>query len=110
MDVSGDSPRPKITYFNSGEDHGVSGSAENAAETRLVKTAGRANVKRQHLGKLQHNKTIVVEAGALQTVVCGSTNFSWRGFYVQNNNALVLQGATAVSAFRNAFDGRIGRG
>ena len=85
-------------------DHGASGSAENAAEARLVVSAGRANVKRQHLGKLQHNKTIVVEAGALQKVVCGSTNFSWRGFYVQNNNALVLQGATAVSAFRTAFD------
>ena len=85
-------------------DHGAPGSAENAAEKRLVVSAGRANVKRQHLGKLQHNKTIVVEAGALQKVVCGSTNFSWRGFYVQNNNALVLQGATPVTVFRSAFD------
>jgi hypothetical protein len=36
--------------------------------------------------------------------VCGSTNFSWRGLYVQNNNALVLQGATAVAAYQAAFE------
>ena len=41
---------------------------------------------------LQHNKTIVVDGPKVQTVVCGSTNDSWRGFFVQNNNALVLQG------------------
>lgn len=42
---------------------------------RLRVTTGAANVKRQHLGKLQHNKTIVVN-GKVQTAVCGSTNFS----------------------------------
>ncbi len=85
-------------------DHGAPGSAENEAEKRLVTSAGRGNVKRQHLGKLQHNKTIAVQAGPVQKVVCGSTNFSWRGFYVQSNNALVLQGASAVAPFRAAFD------
>jgi len=34
----------------------------------------------------------------------GSTNFSWRGFYVQANNAVVLRGSTAVKAFRAAFE------
>jgi phosphatidylserine/phosphatidylglycerophosphate/cardiolipin synthase-like enzyme len=53
---------------------------------------------------LQHNKVIIVNGPAGQTVVCGSTNFSWRGFYVQNNNALVLQGDTAVAAYQAAFD------
>ena len=66
---------------------------------------GDDNVKRQHMGNLQHNKTIVVDGPKVQDRrLCGSTNFSWRGFYVQNNNALVLRGATAVAAFHAAFD------
>ena len=44
------------------------------------------------------------DAPDLQKVVCGSTNFSWRGFYVQNNNAVVLTGTTAVTLFEAAFD------
>jgi len=34
----------------------------------------------------------------------GSTNLSWRGLYVQNNNAVLLQGAKAVQVFNDAFD------
>src|SRR6185436_19784711 len=49
-------------------------------------------------------RVIVVDGPTGRTVVCGSTNFSWRGLYVQNNNALVLQGATAVAAYRAAFE------
>ena len=52
-----------------------------------VASAGAANVKRQHMGNLQHNKTIVVDGPKVKTAVCGSTNFSWRGFFVQSNNA-----------------------
>jgi len=37
-------------------------------------------------------------------VVCGSTNFSWRGFFVQSNNAMILKGATAVKPFFDAFE------
>jgi phosphatidylserine/phosphatidylglycerophosphate/cardiolipin synthase-like enzyme len=39
-----------------------------------------------------------------QLAVCGSTNFSWRAFFVQNNNAVVVQGKTAVQLFLTAFD------
>jgi len=95
-------PRLKVIIDNSA-DHGATGSAENEAEKRLVKSAGRANVQRQHMGSLQHNKFIAVD-GKVQLAVCGSTNFSWRAFYVQNNNALVLQGKTVVKAFFDAFD------
>ncbi|MEO5678893.1 MAG: hypothetical protein ABIS47_04405 [Acidimicrobiales bacterium] len=35
----------------------------------------------------------------------GSTNFSWRGFYVQSNNAVILTGAKAVRPFAEAFEG-----
>jgi phosphatidylserine/phosphatidylglycerophosphate/cardiolipin synthase-like enzyme len=83
--------------------HGAKGSAENAAERRLRASAGKDHVKRQHLGGLQHNKTIVVD-GATKRVLCGSTNFSWRGLYVQNNNVVVLTGQTAVDRFTDAFD------
>ena len=53
---------------------------------------------------LQHNKTIVVDGPQVQKVVCGSTNFSWRGSLVQSNNAMILQGAGAVQPFRAAFE------
>src|SRR5438132_5090289 len=72
--------------------HGQKGSAETQSQTRVAASAGTANVKRQHMGQLQHNKTIVVDGPKAQGVVCGSTNFSWRGFFVQSNNAMVLQG------------------
>ncbi len=95
--------RLKIIIDDSGS-HGEQGSAENAAAKRLAATAGAANVKRQHMLSLQHNKTIVVDGPKLQRVVCGSTNFSWRAFYVQANNAMVLEGASAVKPFAAAFD------
>jgi phosphatidylserine/phosphatidylglycerophosphate/cardiolipin synthase-like enzyme len=84
--------------------HGKPNSGEAQAETRLKVSAGAANVKRQHMGQLQHNKTIVVDGSKVQAVVCGSTNFSWRGFFVQSNNAMVLRGKKAVKVFRDAFD------
>ena len=79
-------------------------TAESQAAARLVESAGEDNVKRQHMGQLQHNKTIVVDGPTVKKVVCGSTNFSWRGFYVQANNAVILQGAKPVEVFTAAFD------
>jgi hypothetical protein len=84
--------------------HGGAGTAETEAEGRLVASAGRANVLRQHMGSLQHNKTISVNGATVKKVVCGSTNLSWRGFFVQANNAFVLTGQTAVDLFFAAFD------
>lgn len=95
--------RLKVIIDDSGS-HGKPGSAENEAAKRLAKTAGKDNVKRQHMGDLQHNKTIVVDGDKTKTVVCGSTNFTWRGFYVQSNNAMVLHGEDAVKDFLAAFD------
>jgi len=95
-------PRLKIIVDDS-DSHGAVGSAETAAAARLAASAGAANVKRQHMGQLQHNKFIVV-GGTVTQAICGSTNFSWRGFFVQANNAVTLSGATAVAAFQGAFD------
>ncbi len=58
--------------------HGKPTSAETRAAKRLATSAGAENVKRQHLGKLQHNKTVVVNGPKVQAAVCGSTNHSWR--------------------------------
>jgi hypothetical protein len=52
--------------------HGGAGTAETEAEGRLVASAGRANVLRQHMGSLQHNKTIAVNGATMKKVVCGS--------------------------------------
>jgi hypothetical protein len=80
--------------------HGTAGSPESRAAKLLE------NVRRQHLGGLQHNKTIVVQSptAASNIVVCGSTNFTWRGIFVQNNNAVVLRGEQVAAMFRAAFD------
>jgi phosphatidylserine/phosphatidylglycerophosphate/cardiolipin synthase-like enzyme len=84
--------------------HGKPHSGETQAAKRLSTSAGRNNVKRQHMGKLQHNKTIVVDGPKVKSVVCGSTNFTWRGFFVQSNNAMILHGKSAVTPFLAAFD------
>lgn len=84
--------------------HGKPHSGETQAQERLTKSAGAQNVKRQHMGKLQHNKTIVVDGPKIQAAVCGSTNFTWRGFFVQSNNAVILRGKNAIKPFLAAFD------
>jgi phosphatidylserine/phosphatidylglycerophosphate/cardiolipin synthase-like enzyme len=86
------------------EDHIEDGSGENQSAERLISSAGMENVKRQHMRSLQHNKMIVVDSPRIQTIICGSTNFSWRGFFVQSNNAMILQGASAVKPFLMAFE------
>ena len=95
--------RLKVIIDNDGA-HAKPTSGEAQAASRLAKSAGKNNVKRQHMGKLQHNKTIVVDGPKVQAVVCGSTNFTWRGFFVQSNNAMVFRGKNAVKPFLAAFD------
>jgi phosphatidylserine/phosphatidylglycerophosphate/cardiolipin synthase-like enzyme len=86
------------------KEHGGKTSGETQSQKRLVKSAGKDNVKRQHMKSLQHNKMIIVDGPKTQKVVFGSTNLSWRGLYVQANNAFVAEGATAVKLARAAFD------
>lgn len=77
-------------------------SAESRAAATL--TAAGAEVTRQHMGNLQHNKMIVVDGPETKKVVLGSTNFSWRGFFVQSNNAVIVCGEEIVTQQRAAFD------
>jgi phosphatidylserine/phosphatidylglycerophosphate/cardiolipin synthase-like enzyme len=94
--------RLKVIIDDSGS-HKKKGANENETAKRLIKSAGRDNVKREHMGSLQHNKFIAV-AGKTKLAVCGSTNFSWRAFYVQSNNAIVFAGKPTVDLFFDAFD------
>ena len=73
------------------KEHGEHDSGETQTAKRLEKTAGKANVKRQHMKSLQHNKMLIFD-GKTKKVIFGSTNLSWRGLYVQANNALVAEG------------------
>lgn len=95
-----DSKSKDKTGMDTGHDRSDSPESTAAAE---LQAAG-AQVKRQHMGSLQHNKTVVVRGGQKPAVLCGSTNFSWRGLYVQANNAVVMRGATAAQVFADAFE------
>jgi hypothetical protein len=95
--------RLKMIIDDSG-DHKPSSSAESNAFDQLRALLTDANIKRQHMGKLQHNKIVVVDGPNTRAAVVGSTNHSWRGFYVQNNNAIVLRGKKPVKICMEAFD------
>jgi phosphatidylserine/phosphatidylglycerophosphate/cardiolipin synthase-like enzyme len=95
--------RLKIIIDDSGS-HKPLTSAESQAEAILAAPGIGAEVKRQHVGQLQHNKTIVVDGTTVQAAVGGSTNMSWRGFFVQSNNAVVVRGKDAIEPFATAFD------
>ena len=85
------------------KDHAGAKSAESIAARRL--TAAGATVVRHHFHKLQHNKVIIVRrAGALESVLCGSTNFSFRGLYIQANNCLKLLAPDALALFGRVFE------
>jgi phosphatidylserine/phosphatidylglycerophosphate/cardiolipin synthase-like enzyme len=95
--------RLKIIIDDSGS-HGPATSAESQAAGILGGPDVGAAVKRQHVGQLQHNKTVVVDGPTVQAAVGGSTNMSWRGFFVQSNNAVVVRGKDAIEPFATAFD------
>lgn len=86
------------------DDHGARDSSETTGQRLLQRSAGADHVKRMHMGDLQHNKTIVVQGPRARAVVWGSTNFSWRGFFVQNNNAVIVRTDHAVQLGADAFD------
>ncbi len=92
----------RIVIDNAGE-HNDLDSAETHAATRLTQAG--AEVHRHHFDGLQHNKVIIVKRnGVGERVICGSTNFSFRGLYIQANNMLLFQAPEAVSLFSQMFD------
>jgi len=96
--------RLRIIIDNSGS-HKSSTSAESQAAKRLASSAGADNVKRMHFSNLQHNKVLIAKKdGKPDKVLFGSTNFSFRGLYIQANNALVFYAPEAAMLFESVFE------
>ncbi len=87
------------------KDHKLTTSAESQAAKILLASAGTGNVKRMHFHNLQHNKVLIARRnGKPEKVLFGSTNFSFRGIYVQANNAMVFHAPDAAALFEKAFE------
>lgn len=85
--------------------HGTAGSNESEAAARLALTAGAAHVRRTHFSGLQHHKVFIASRNGVPfKVLAGSTNFSFRGLYIQANNALVFSDAGIAALYQQAFE------
>jgi len=85
--------------------HGTPESNESEAAARLAVTAGADRVRRTHFSGLQHHKVFIVSrAGVPFKVLAGSTNFSFRGLYIQSNNALVFADPGIAALYAQAFE------
>ncbi|WP_343616045.1 phospholipase D-like domain-containing protein [Novosphingobium sp.] len=93
--------RLRIIIDNS-KDHTGEGAAEDKAE-QILTGLGYA-VKRQAMKSLQHNKIIWVSGPTIQRAICGSTNMSWRGLFVQSNNLVTVEGEAPLAVFKAAFE------
>jgi phosphatidylserine/phosphatidylglycerophosphate/cardiolipin synthase-like enzyme len=99
--------RLKIIIDDSDE-HKPPSAPESKAAARLRQSAGQKNVVRQHMANIQHHKSIAVKGKGINKVVFGSTNYTWRGFYVQSNNAAVVNSKKTVADYFEAFDNYFG--
>lgn len=99
-------PRLRIIVDDSA-DHGAADSAETTAFQRLQVSAGEANCHRGHFLNLQHNKMLIarrVSDGAPLRVLGGSTNFSFRGLYIQANNTYVFTDPDVTAHYVDMFE------
>jgi phosphatidylserine/phosphatidylglycerophosphate/cardiolipin synthase-like enzyme len=101
--VDDSTTRSKTTGALTG--HGIAASNESEAAARLAVTAGDDQVRRTHFSGLQHHKVFIARrAGVPFKVLAGSTNFSFRGLYIQSNNAIVFADPGVAALFAQAFD------
>ncbi|MPQ53615.1 hypothetical protein GBB84_22225 [Citrobacter sp. NMI7905_11] len=86
------------------EGHGAKNSSESVASQRL--TVAGAQVTRTRFFNLQHHKVLIQRDKQNQAVkvLCGSTNFSFRGLYIQANNVLVFHSSGVAASFGQMFD------
>jgi phosphatidylserine/phosphatidylglycerophosphate/cardiolipin synthase-like enzyme len=92
---------------SSGKSDGVAHNDADSSETRsakFLKKSGAA-VKRTHFSNLQHNKVFITRRkGVPEKVLCGSTNFTFRGIYIQANNMLVVHSPGVAELFDQMFE------
>jgi phosphatidylserine/phosphatidylglycerophosphate/cardiolipin synthase-like enzyme len=99
-------PRLRIIIDDSGS-HAPTTSDPSIAAQKLTATAGSQNVHRMHFTSsgLQHNKVLIVKKnGTPIQVLFGSTNFSFRGIYIQANNMLVFSSPEVAALFSQYFN------
>src|SRR6266699_6784391 len=78
---------------------------EVQAHTRLVQSAGLANVKQGHFQRFAHDKIIIQKKnGQPVKVLTGSANFSVRGLYVQANNVMMFDNPDIAELYEKVFD------
>lgn len=95
--------RLRIVIDDSKPEHSTAHSAESQSAKRL-KASG-ARVKRTHFLGLQHHKVLISRrGGAPEKVLCGSTNFTFRGLYIQANNVLVFHAPEVAGLFGQMFE------
>jgi phosphatidylserine/phosphatidylglycerophosphate/cardiolipin synthase-like enzyme len=105
MDDSTSSKKNKKTGKSVKTGHGLSDSAESQAALRFGKSAGASHIKRTHFQGLQHHKVLIARRdGVPFKVLGGSTNFSFRGIYIQANNVLVFDDPDIAGLYGNVFD------
>lgn len=102
-------PRLRIILDDSldqkGGGHGAPDSAESLSAKRLGKSAGSGKVKRTHFKNLQHHKVFIAHRnGKPFKVLGGSTNFSFRGLYIQANNALLFDDPDVAQLYAEMFE------
>jgi len=99
---SKNAPSLRILIDNS-KGHVDADSSESDAATRLE--AAGALVHRHHFYSLQHNKVLILHRGGTpEMAIGGSTNFSFRGLYIQANNLLLFRQPEVVAMFAQAFE------
>ena len=85
--------------------HVTPDSPESKASARLRLSAGENKVKRTHFKNLQHNKVFIARRnGTPFKVLGGSTNFTYRGLYIQANNVLVFDDKDIAGLYGQYFD------
>lgn len=96
-------PRVRAIIDNS-KSHKDQHTSESIAAQRLA-DAG-AHVIRTDFNGLQHHKVLIQRNAQNQAVkvLCGSTNFSFRGLYIQANNVLVFNNEQVATLFGEMFD------
>jgi phosphatidylserine/phosphatidylglycerophosphate/cardiolipin synthase-like enzyme len=87
--------------------HGLPDSVETQAAAKLEGTAGVGHMHRGHFTSsgLQHNKVFIAKrSDTAVRVLGGSTNFSYRGFFIQANNVFVFENEGIAGLFAEMFE------
>lgn len=84
--------------------HTAQDSSESIAAAKLTEAG--AQVRRTDFKRLQHHKILIQRNKQNQAVkvLCGSTNFSFRGLYIQANNVLVFNSEAVAALFGQMFE------